>query len=38
MRLHHIWWMWRFPHHAGDFEGYYANWWKYIFAWEKFHN
>mgnify|MGYP000849116978 FL=1 len=38
MRLHHIWWMRRFPHHAGDFEGYYANWWKYIFAWEKFHN
>jgi len=29
MHLHHIWWMRRFPHHAGDFEGYHANWWKY---------
>ncbi len=38
MRLHHIWWMRRFPHHSGTFEDYQANWWKYIFAWEEYRN
>lgn len=34
MRLHHIWWFSRFPHHPGTFEGRLANWWKYIFSWD----
>ncbi|MFZ5950012.1 MAG: hypothetical protein ACOYXC_04880 [Candidatus Rifleibacteriota bacterium] len=38
MRLHHIWWMSRFPHHAGEFEGKLANWWKYIFDWNNYRN
>lgn len=35
MRLHHLWWFERFPHHSGEFEGKLANWWKYIFAWNE---
>ncbi len=36
MRLHHIWWFSRFPHHHGTFEGKLANWWKYIFSWDSY--
>ncbi|EKD83422.1 MAG: hypothetical protein ACD_39C00686G0002 [uncultured bacterium] len=38
MRLHHLWWFARFPHHSGEFEGKLANWWKYIFAWDAYQN
>ncbi|MDD3147612.1 MAG: hypothetical protein PHD82_09945 [Candidatus Riflebacteria bacterium] len=38
MRLHHLWWFSRFPHHPGTFEGKLANWWKYIFAWDEHRN
>jgi hypothetical protein len=30
MRLHHLWWLGKFPHITGAMDGIACNWWKYV--------
>lgn len=30
MRLHHLWWLGKFPHISGSADGIAFNWWKYV--------